>query len=799
MTVILGMWLAVGWGLTPGSLSPSVADTISSLSQGVHLDTVVVYGRHHQFGVQSSQMSAVAIDKQQVMSIPTFMGEPDVLKTLQKYPGVQSSNDGTASVFVRGGDYDQNYITLDGSALYNAEHMKGFVSAINPDMVQNINFYRGAFPARYGSRLSSVIDVGIKTGNFEHYHGLLSVGVLSSRFHIEGPIWRKRTSFNIAGRFSYVGLVAKPILRKVYDKPEALRPYENMNYYDISAKIVHQFSSSQRLSAVLYYGIDKDDNAVAESSIENNTLSDSYAFYYQQMHNLKKRRSSMNNNWSNLVSSIYWTATFNKAVTMNTNLSYSQYKYRLGYDKHIQEQIEDHYRDYYNYLEETSISFNNDISDLALTVDLDYHFHKVHLARGGFKLSYQWLKPMQEIDKNAKGFKYNGPLNDDNEFKPNPEYLDLDNSLYYVAGNEMTIRSAALYLEDEWTLNDKFKLNMGLRHSAYFVTSKSYFSLEPRLSVRYMLNDHISLKASYSHMTQAIHRLVSSNLVMASDIWVPTTKDIPLMKSHLYGAGINLRLPLGFDLSVEGYYKTMDNVLDYRDGASYTSGMGTWQEKVVLGEGKSYGAECLLERHVGNTTGWISYTWSKALRQFDRPGQEIDGGREFYSPTDHRHNFNATLSHRFLLSRSVSIDLTASWSYITGRCGTIPDTYLFAESVREFDPGGPEYGFVRTDISFGGYDLFGTVFGSSYNSPTPHYTYRNRNGYRLPANHHLDVSGAFSWKNRYGTSSVTLSVYNIYNRMNVSNVYIGYEGNQIALKGICPFPIMPSISISHQF
>ena len=173
--------------------SASNTDTTSILSRGINLDDVVVYGKHSSFGVASSQMSAISISKGQIMSVPVFLGEPDVLKSLQKFPGVQSSNDGTAGVFVRGGDYDQNYITLDGSALYNAEHMKGFVSAINPDVVQNINFYRGGFPARYGSRLSSVVDVGIKAGDFEHYHGLLSIGMLSGRVQAEGPIWKGHT------------------------------------------------------------------------------------------------------------------------------------------------------------------------------------------------------------------------------------------------------------------------------------------------------------------------------------------------------------------------------------------------------------------------------------------------------------------------------------------------------------------------------------------------------------------------------------------------------------------------------
>ena len=364
--------------------SASNTDTASILSRGINLDDVVVYGRHSSFGVASSQMSAISISKGQIMSVPVFLGEPDVLKSLQKFPGVQSSNDGTAGIFVRGGDYDQNYITLDGSALYNAEHMKGYVSAINPDVVQNINFYRGGFPARYGSRLSSVVDVGIKAGDFEHYRGLLSIGMLSSRAQIEGPIWKGHTSFNLAARLSYFDLIGKPVLKHYYDKPEALQPFENMKYYDLSAKLVHQFNQSHRLSAVVYYGEDKDDNAPTKSSKESSTLDNNLIFYERQSAQEEHRSSSTVNNWSNLVSSLYWTAFFSERFKLNTNLSFSRYAYCLSYDNFFSHRVTDHYRQYYYHTETSAITYKNDISDLALAIDADYKLNSRHYLRSGF-------------------------------------------------------------------------------------------------------------------------------------------------------------------------------------------------------------------------------------------------------------------------------------------------------------------------------------------------------------------------------------------------------------------------------
>lgn len=252
-------------GAIPVDTTKIVPNDSSVLSHGVHLENVVVYGSRNNFGVTSSQMSAVTLSNEQILSVPVFLGEPDVLKSIQKLPGVQSGTEGSAGIFVRGGDYDQNYITLDGSAIYNAEHLRGYVSAINPDMVSSINFYRGAFPARYGSRLSSVIDVGIKEGDYDRYHGLLSLGTLSSRIQAEGPIWKGHTSFNVAARLSYFDLIAKPVLKHFYDRPEALQPYSNMRYYDVTAKLVHKFNERNRLSAVFYYGKDTDNESPTES------------------------------------------------------------------------------------------------------------------------------------------------------------------------------------------------------------------------------------------------------------------------------------------------------------------------------------------------------------------------------------------------------------------------------------------------------------------------------------------------------------------------------------------------------
>ena len=232
-----------------------------ALIQDNRLAEVNVYAEQQLSGIETSQMSAIEVPIEQVKKLPMLFGEVDVMKALQKLPGVQSANDGQAGIYVRGGGYDQNHITLDGATIYNAEHLKGFVSAINPDLVRSLAFYKGAFPARYGGQLSSVVDVDIKDGDMKQYHGEVGLGMLSSKIHAEGPIWKDRTSFNIGARLSYFDKIVQPMLESVADNENTMAPYANVNYYDITAKLAHRVSDKHKLSALFYQGKDVNDVA----------------------------------------------------------------------------------------------------------------------------------------------------------------------------------------------------------------------------------------------------------------------------------------------------------------------------------------------------------------------------------------------------------------------------------------------------------------------------------------------------------------------------------------------------------
>lgn len=735
------------------------------LTQDNRLMEVDVYADYQNFGVESSQMSAVEMPIEQIRKMPMLFGETDVLKAIQKLPGVQSASDGQAGIYVRGGSYDQNQITLDGASLYNAEHLKGFVSAINPDMVQGLTFYKGAFPARYGGQLSSVVDVNIKDGNMKKFGGEASLGMLSSKLHVEGPIWKDRTSFNIGARLSYFDKIVQPILEEVANNEAAMEPYAHVNYYDITAKLTHKISDKQKLSALFYLG--KDVNDVSPTP-------DSWADQNEEGKEYKKTSNAgTENNWGNLVAHIDWEWQLNNKLHMDAGADYSCYRYNLKQKDYEHYESMDGEKLLTLITDDSHTLSHSGIDETTMNVDFLYAANNRHELRWGFKASHRTFSPSIDVYEKKYWKEWTG-----NDYQEKTELTDT-----VLQGNKQKLTMAAVYVEDDFAWSERLKANVGLRYAFFSVPGKSYHSLEPRLSFRWLFREDMALKLSYAHMAQGIHLLSSTNIVMPSDIWISIGKDIPLTKSNQWAAGYQYEIMKGMNLSIEGFYKQMDNLLEYREGYSAMSPADKWSEQVVTGEGESYGVELLLQKHTGKTTGWLGYTWSKSLRLFDRPGEELFSGKKYYAGNDRRHNLNLVVNHRFNEHWEASL----AWNYQTGRRGTLTTTAFMGASTSEYNP------YTHPDRVYNKEIVDINIFS---NIQYLHIirSYKERNGYQLPDIHRLDLGVTYSWKMGRLENKVNLSVYNVYNRQNISNVYWGYEGRKTVLKGVCLLPLLPSIS-----
>lgn len=613
-----------------------------------------------------------------------------------------------------------------------------------------------------------MIDIGVREGDFESYHGSASIGMLSSKVQAEGPIWKGRTSFNVAARASYFGAIVQPLLKSVYDNKKAMEPYAKMNFYDVNAKLVHRFSESDRLSAVFYWGKD----------VSNSSPTDSETNFGSKSGETRTKKNETKNNWGNLVSSLYWTHTAGDRFLMNVNASFSLYNYRLAqnvsgyYESRKMEQLQ-------RLTEEVSETrYDSKVKDASITADFRFRPVAAHDLRWGVKGSLQQLSPI------IHAYSYNY------DYTPSKvTRTETDRTI----GERQDLLTASIYAEDDWTVAPWLMANVGLRYSLFSVENKTYGSLELRASVRFLLTPAMALKLSYARMAQGVHLLSSSNIVMPSDIWVPVTEKIPLMRSNQYAGGVNYEIMKGLEVSVEGYYKTMDNVLEYNNGASWLNCTGDWQSLVSLGKGRSYGVELMAQRSVGNTTGWVSYTWAKSLRTFDRPGQELNGGREFLAGNDKRHNFNIVVVQRL----GQHWKLSASWTYQSGRRGILANTSMYGGVLQEWDPSfRPESSTLKEQE----YMQNPNEAEHWAEMPGMFTTYRERNNYKLPDVHHLDVGITYSVNHRrFGASEVNLSFYNLYNQQNINSVYIGTNNKKYVLKGICMFPFMPSLTYTLKF
>lgn len=717
-------------------------DTVINIDVSVidELSEVTIIGNREILGVRGSQMSAVDIPIEQIKAVPAMFGETDVLKALQLLPGVQAGTEATAGIYVRGGNPDENLLLLDGVPVYNVSHMFGLFSVFNPDAIKNVTLYKGSFPSHYYGRLSSVVDIRMKDGDLYNYHGNASIGLISSKFNVEGPIIKGKTSFNISARRTYSDIMLNSALWLNDRLHFTDTDDESMGYYfyDLNIKINHKFSDSDRLYLSWYSG------------------DDDISFDYKGSQGAVDNRTKLKWRWGNTVTTIRWNHVLGPKLFMDVSSNYTRYRHRMGIGINETDNVK-------NGDSNIDIDMKSGIYDVSARTDFHWSpSYNQDIRFGGSYTHHIFTPDVINLAINSG--------NGNDSIQP----LGLNQS---YGSHDVTGHEYQLYFEDDVELTDVIKTNIGAGYAAFYVNGRHYHSIEPRISARFLITDDLSVKAGYAYMTQYVHLLSNNMINLPTDLWVPVTDLVEPEHSHQWALGTAYSVEGVADFTLEGYYKQMDNLLEYKEGSSYMTGDTDWQNKVAMGRGWSYGIEFMAQRSVGKFNGWISYTWSKSQRLFDRQDMEINGGRIFDAKYDRRHKLDITCNYKF----NDRFDMSATWLFETGNCGTIYTQYYNSgELIND--------GRKNRTSTLGYYD--------------------NRNNFRLSPTHRLDLG--FNWHKNYSDRvkrTINLSIYNAYNNLNPFLVYVYTESNKVnneyneerSLRQLTLFPILPSVSYTVTF
>ena len=732
-------WSYLGYATQTMTLDLSRDTTINiRMEPGSQIKEAIVTARK-EAGIHSTNTGALEVPQNALESMPALFGEKDVLKSLQYLPGVQGGSTGSSGIYVRGGGPDENLILLDDIPLYSVNHMFGIFSVFTPEAVKKVTLFKGSFPARYGGRLSSVIDVRTNDGNMKEFHGLVSVGMLSDRVHLEGPIIKDKTSFSVSGRVLHTFLFT-PIL-SMFNVPA------NYWFGDVNGKISHKFNNGDRLIASIYHGRDR-----FLVHYDNDYDSDGYDIEEHGGNIVRREKTNVNLDWGNTVGALRWNHAFGSKLFANTTLAYNHYEMDVDMkytNTTTQNNVES--------LDKTTVTYDSGINDIDLKVDFDYNPNPDHLIKFGAEYIFHNFRPQTATlsQKETSG-----------------KETIVDTTLNMASGGTLIGHEGSLYIEDDFVIGSRLSFNPGL-HIGFFTTQgKPYLSLQPRFSGRWDVGGGVSIKASYARMSQYVHLLASTDISLPTDLWVPITKDIKPEIADQWSLGTYWDAGSGWELSVEGYYKTMQNVLEYKDGMSVLITSTGWEEKVAMGEGRAYGMEVFIQKKTGATTGWLGYTLAKSDRRF--PDGSINRGDWFPFKYDRRHDVSLVVNHKF----NDRIDVSGSWKFFTGGVTTL--------TTREF-----------TTV-----DINGSARESDYVT--------SRGNYRLPPTHTLNLGVNFHKQKRRGERIWNISLYNAYNNMNPDFVYKNYTAEYdesswnpkregIKVTKITVLPILPSFSYTRKF
>ncbi|MBK7435058.1 MAG: TonB-dependent receptor [Chitinophagaceae bacterium] len=681
-------------------------------------EAVIVSSKKRDANVKNAQMGRFNLPIEQIKALPAFLGEVDLLKTIQLLPGVRNAGEGSSGIYVRGGGPDQNLILLDDAPVYNTGHLFGFFSIFNSDAIKNVTLIKGGMPAQYGGRLSSVLDVTMKEGNNQKFEVDAGIGIIASRLSIQGPIKKNKASFILSGRRTYIDAFSKLFVKK------SSQFYGSGYYfYDLNAKVNYIISEKDRIYLSGYFGRDVFDFSNGRQSLKINIP------------------------WGNSTGTFRWNQVFNKKLFGNTTAVYNDYNFTF---KALQNDFE--------------LQLSSGIRDISLKQDFDLYPFTGHKLRFGGIYTYHRFTPSVVSGKQ-----------DTTVFKPNN-------------AQRKFAHETALYLQDDWEVNEKIKINAGIRYSWFqqigpykiYTTDefgnrldsnvyasgravKTYGGLEPRLTVRYALNDETSIKGSVTRNLQYIHLVSNAGTTLPTDIWVPSTYKVKPQVSWLYAAGLfkNFRDNM-YETSLEVYYKDMRNQIEYEEGFT-PSTLEDTENFFTFGKGWSYGTELFVNKTKGRLTGWIGYTLSWTWRKFP----QLNFGERYPAKFDRRHDMSIVAMYEL----SKKWKLSGTFVYGSGNAATLPQRFY----------------------------IVGGVLTQEYS---------RINEYRLPSYHRLDLSAILTPKKnakRKWKSEWVFSVYNAYSRKNPYFVYFDQTGSpyngtlEIQAKQVSLFPIIPAITWNVKF
>lgn len=676
--------------------------------------------------LNTTQTGKLTLRQEDIKTEFSLFSSPDLVKTLQRASGVAQGAELSGGLLVHGGGADENLFLLDGAPIYQTNHSLGLFSAFNADIIKNVDFYKSGFPARYSGRISSITDVRTKDGNMYEHHGAFSLGLIDGRVQFEGPIIKGRTSYNIALRRSWIDLLLVPaysIINSQKDDGEKFRL--SYAFHDFNAKITHRLNGDNKLWLSLYSGRDR--YGIKDESNWND------------YHNTTDNKF----NWGNLNTTLSGDFQLSKSLSNNTSV--------IGTYSYTNQNTDDDDL----YFPEPDIRYRN---------SLDIRRNKTKMHDIGIKTDFLWMPVKNHSVRFGGSFTFhhfNPQTTKQSFFLGDPsESVDTTD----ISGKtHMSSNETQLYVEDDITLNRWFTASIGSSFTTYHTEKHTFNSLDPRVALRWHPLGPLTFKMSYTHMSQSIHRIASTFLDIPSDFWVPSTINTPPVKSNQLAVGVYTQIYPQLSLSVEGYIKGSDHLLQYRHWMGLQPPAAYWEYNVTQGKGKSYGLEFDARYHSTRLTAQMSYTLSWSRRKFP---ELYDGW--FYDQFDNRHRVNFSI--RSILTKKVS-----AYAALTLRSGN-KVSFPIASTVNPLLPGDSQ----------------------EYESS---YVYGKPNSLSLPFYHRLDVGFNFRHTTKKHRETIwNVSVYNAYCHLNTmyAKVRIDDDGC-LSAKAKGYIPIIPSVSYTIKF